>query len=319
MKKIGVLLLIVFVVGTAFGGGDKEAGTASYPTKTIQLIAPTRAGGATDTGARILANYLQKELGQTVVVVNQDGGGGLIGMETVKNADPDGYTLLYHHTQLHAGYHTDKYTISYKDYAPVATAVSVNETITVHAESPWNTLSDLVEDAKKHPNEYTFGVQLGSISHFMAGALMAETDIELNVVGAGGEVDKLAAMQGGILHVIMASVGSGKQYQDAGKMRVLAVAAEKRDVTAPDLPTAKEQGYNILMPAMHTIYAPLGTPDSVIEAINTAMRNLVDNQEFNNTLNTAGQVYEYRSVEDTQEFLKAEDGRIGMLAERLGM
>jgi len=318
VKKMMLSLIMTgLCAGMLFASGEQEASLA-YPKKTIQIIVPTRAGGATDAGARILAKFLQEELGNTVVVVNQDGGGGMIGMETVKNAKNDGYTLLYHHTQLHAGYYTDKYDISYRDYTPISTAISVNETITVDYNSPWMNLDDFVNDAKMNPDQYIFGVQMGSISHFMAGALMNAADIKLRVVGAGGEVDKLAAMQGGMLHVIMASVGSGKQYMEAKEMRVLAVASEQRDITAPDLPTAIEQGYDVIMPAMHTLYGPKELPEEIVKTLNNAMKNLVDNEEFNSSLNRVGQVFEYRSVSDTNEFVEAEDKRIEMLAEKLG-
>jgi len=312
------MLILPLLVFTSFGFATGTQENAAYPQETIKLIVPTKAGGATDIGARILAQYLGKELGQTIVVVNQDGGGGLIGMTTVQNTAADGYTLLYHHTQLSAGYHTKKYDVSYKDYLPISTAVSVNESIVVDAKSPWNSLDDLVKDAKANPGKYYFGVQMGSISHLLAGALMYVGNIDLKIVDAGGEADKLAAMQGGYLHIIMASVAGGKQYQEAGKMKVLAVVSEKRDVTAPDFPTAREQGYDILMPAMHTLYAPKALPESIALILNNAMKNLVGNEEFNSALNKAGQIYEYRSFADTQAFIEKEDAFIGVVADKLG-
>ena len=243
---------VVAVATSGFAAGGKEE--TKYPSKTIQIIAPTRAGGATDASARIVAQYLQDSLKSPVVVVNQDGGGGSVGSETVRNADPDGYKLLYNYTMLHCNHHSGKYEYSFKDFLPIATMAHVSQTIAVRADAPWNTQDDLVKDAMSNPGKIVLGVQFGSVSNFVAGTLMAVTGAEFKLVDSGGEAEKLAALQGKHLDVIQATVGAAQQYVKANKMKVLAVVSPERDSLTPEFPTAIEQGYNVSLPTMHTLY-----------------------------------------------------------------
>ncbi len=291
----------------------------NYPTKPIQLICVTKAGGATDAAARLVAQYMQGKLGQPVVVVNQDGGGGSVGAETVRNAEPDGYTILFHHTLLQCNYHGGTYAYSYKDFRPIATMPHVSQTISVRADAPWNTLEELVQDAKQNPNKYIFGVQYGGVSQFIAGILMNEAGVEFKMVDSGGEAEKLASLQGGHLDLIQATVGAASQYVEANKVKVLAVASEERDILAPDFPTAVEQGYNVILPTMHAMYAPKGLPDEIAKKINGLFAEMEADKDFMDKLNNIGQSYKYRDLEETEAYLEAEFNSIEAVAENLGL
>ena len=296
----------------------EEKVESSYPEKAIQLICVTKAGGATDAAARLVAQYLETALDKPVVVVNQDGGGGSVGSETVRNADPDGYTLMFHHTQLQANYHSGKYEYSYKDFTPIATMPHVSQTISVRADAPWNNLDELVEDAKKNPNKYIFGVQIGSVSQFISGILMNDAGIELKMVDSGGEAEKLASLQGGYLDIIQATVGAAAQYVEAGKIKVLAVASDERDPLTPDFPTAKEQGYDVSLPTMHALYGPKGLPEEIAKKLNETLINMDKDKDFMQKLNNVGQSYIYRDLVETDKYLEAEWNSIEEIAKQLG-
>lgn len=335
MKKILSLTLIVAMISVLLtacssgkpaaassaqpAGSSQSAPKAKYPTKPIQIIAPTKAGGATDASARLIAQYLQAKLNSPVVVVNQDGGGGSVGAETVRTAAPDGYTLMYNHTMLPCNYYSGKYKYSYRDFIPIATMAYVSQTIAVSANAPWNTLDDLVQDAKKNPNKYVFGVQLGSVSQFLAGQLQVVSGAQFKMVDAGGEAEKLTALQGGNLHIIQATVGASNQYVQAKKMKVLAVATADRDPLGPDFKTAKEQGYDVAMPTMHTLYGPKGMPEDLVKTINGYFVEMEKDKDFMDKLNKAGQAFTYKDVAKTVEYVQKEDETIKTVAEKLGL
>lgn len=334
-RKIAIMLIVAMLAvllaacssstsGTpqepaATNEGSESKPATKFPEKTIQIISPTKAGGATDTSARLMAQYLQDKLGESVVVVNQDGGGGSVGCETVRNADPDGYTLLYNHTMLPCNYYSGKYQYSYRDFKPIVTMAFLSQTIAVRSDAPWNNLKELVEDAKVNPGKYIFGVQFGSVSNFLAGTLMNNTGVEFKLVDSGGEAEKLTSLQGGHLDVIQATVGASKQYVEAGKMKVLAVANSERDPLGKEFPTAKEQGYDVSLPTMHTLYGPKDLPEDIVTILNEAFADMAEDKEFMEKLNKAGQNFVYRNVEETLEFIEQEDSLIKSVAEKLGM
>jgi tripartite-type tricarboxylate transporter receptor subunit TctC len=317
-KLVFMCLFVLLVSAGLFAAGGKES-VSAYPSENIQVISPTRAGGATDASARIIAQYIQETLKNPVVVVNQDGGGGSVGSETVRTAKPDGYKLLYNHTMLPCNYHSGKYAYSYRDFTPIATMAHVSQTIAVRSDAPWNTLADLVKDAKNNPGKYIFGVQFGSVSNFVAGTLISVAGVDFKLVDSGGEAEKLAALQGGHLDIIQATVGASRQYVAAGKMKVLAVASGERDSLAPEFLTAREQGYDVSLPTMHTLYGPKGLPEEVIKVLHGVFARMGQDKDFLEKLNKAGQNYVYRNFEETQEFVKNEDAIIEAVAKKLGM
>jgi len=325
MKKGLVLTIIVALLAAMLTGcsSSKPKETADskpkFPTKPIQIIAPTKAGGATDASARLIAQYLQEKLKNPVVVVNQDGGGGSVGSETVRNGDADGYTLLYNHTMLPCNFYSGKYAYSYRDFKPIASMAYVSQTIAVRKDAPWNTLEELIQDAKKNPGKFIFGVQFGSVSNFLAGTMMNVAGAEFKLVDSGGEAEKLTALQGGYLDIIQATVGASQQYVQAGKMKVLAVASAERDPLAPEFKTAKEQGYDVSLPTMHTLYGPKGMSDDLAKTINEFFKDMANDKAFMEKLNKAGQSYKYLDLKGTLEYVEKEDATIKAVAEKLGM
>lgn len=331
MKRYLVLLLTlavftVLLVGCAARPGQQQPQSSEptkqevkYPTKTIQLLVPYKAGGATDTSARIIAQFLEEQLGVPVVVVNQTAAGGMVACETVRTAAPDGYTLLYEHLPISTRPQTGLYEYTYKDFTPISTGSVVNQTILCDINAPWNSLKDFVADAKANPGKYSFGMQTGGSSHFHAAALMNAAGIELKLLEAGGEAEKLAALQGGHLHLIQATVGAAREYAAAKKMKVLAVSAPERDPLAPDFPTAREQGYDIVIQSQHYILGPKGLPEDVVKVLSEALAEFGKSPENIEKLNKVGQNWVYKTPEETRQMLERELEMVGKLAEKLGL
>src|SRR5699024_10119889 len=151
------------------------------PEKEIEVYVPSSAGGSSDATARLAVEYLEEELGQNIVVVNQTGGGGAQAVSTVANADSDGYVLLYQHHALDASSAMGKYEETSDDFTPLGVTGDANRVLAVKADSEWNNLDYFVDDAKNNPGEYKIGVALGETTHIVAGMLTSSADIDVDI------------------------------------------------------------------------------------------------------------------------------------------
>ncbi|HMQ40298.1 MAG TPA: tripartite tricarboxylate transporter substrate binding protein [Paracoccus sp. (in: a-proteobacteria)] len=297
-----------------------SAGAADWPSGPIELVIPSRPGGGTDIMGRIVADYLQQKLEVPVVVIDQPGGGGTIAFEQVRTATPDGQTLLFMHTGLLVNAHTGKYDHQVGDFTTTAIAQSYPpQVFAVGANAPWQTLRDFVEDARAHPGERTVGVSLGGSTHFIAGALMANEDIDLRLVEASAEVDKVAGVQGGHIDIGNLGAASARQFEEAGQMRVLCMIDPQPDPDYPDLETCQSQGVDITWLAPLVIWGPPGIPDETVQAINTAIAGMADDPTVQERLNAADSTFRAYSVEEAQALVADEDAKIAGLADSLGL
>lgn len=321
MKRKHLLAVLCFFLfaGVAAGCGTTSSDQEKYPTRAIELYVPADPGGATDTSARIMAQYMKKYLGQDIVIINEGGGGGTIATETVRKAPPDGYKLLYFHEALLTGYATNK--IKYDPVAEltaIGTYGSVNQAYVVSAKAPWNTLQDFVNDAKKNPDKYKFGAQLSATTHFMAAMLEQKAGIKFQILDSGSESERMAALLGGQLDIAVTSVKNALNYSKSGDFKVLAVLTEERDPLAPNFPTAKEQGYDIVISILHTLYGPKDLPANVVKAWNDATEKLAKDPEYIEALRKVGQVHVLKNSAEATEFAKKERDELFELGKQLG-
>ena len=179
-----------------------------------------------------------------MVVTNQTAGSGSVAMETVRTAKADGNNLFFAHTGSIITCVTGVYNKSMVDdfttiaYIPTVT----NYCLVVNAGSPYQTIEDLIEDAKANPASITFGVALGSSTHLMAGLLSGDAGVEFNYVEAGSDTEKVAAITGNHIAVSLVNPNNAQQFSDAGKIRVLATigTSKERCSTFPDIPSLQE-------------------------------------------------------------------------------
>lgn len=297
---------------------SSDSADISYPEQSIELYVPANPGGATDASARIMAEHIQQYLGGDLVVINEAGGGGTIAFETVRTADPDGYKLLYFHQALHTGYATDRFEHPATDLKAIGTFSAVNQAYVVSADSPWETLDDFVEDARANPGEYSFGAQLSGTTHFMGAMLLKEADIDFKILDFGTESERLSALLGNQVDMVVTSVGNAVEYAASGDFRVLAVLTEERDPIAPDFPTAKEQGYDVVFSLTHTLFGPKDLPDEIVAKLNQATEELAQDEEYISALDNLGHVHMLNDSEATMKFVEEEFEYIQDLGADLG-
>src|SRR3954464_3748379 len=264
----GTIGATAVVIAAAMTGAAHAQVTDSYPDRPIKVVVPAAAGGVTDTPARIVTNRMRDNLGQTFVIENQGGAGGILGAETVKRATPDGYTLLYVNAATHGLLPALKKSMPYdalKDFVPIAMAVRAPLAIVVRSESPYKTLADLVKDANTKALNYG-SPGPGNTSHLIGLMLAQASKTPMQAVHYRGEAPMIQDLISG--HVDFAASNIIRSHVEAGTLRVLATTGDKRWFAFPDAPTLKELGYTAEYYAWSGFVAPAGTPQAVVDRIN---------------------------------------------------
>ena len=267
MRKSAVALLLAFL---AIPAGSLRAD--DYPSHPIRLIVPFAAGGAADSIARIIGKRLGDGLGQTVVVEDRGGGGGLIGTELVKNSDADGYTLLLGQSgpiSINPGTYPKLPYDPEKDFAPITMTTSYPYVLVVNPSLGVKTVAELVALARSKPGQLNYGTTgLGSSNHLVTELFDNKAGIKMTHIPYRGTSLAVADLIAGQVQVVFADPVSALAQVRAGTLVALAVTSKERSPVAPDLPTIAESGYpgfNAI--AWHGILAPAGTPPAIIERI----------------------------------------------------
>ncbi len=262
-----------------------------YPVRPIKLVHGFAPGGAADTLSRIMAEGLQKKLGQPVVVEARPGAGGNIAASAVTKADPDGYTL-----GLVTGGHAISAAI-YKtldfqpvdDFQMISTIVYYALVIAVRSDNPAKTLGDFLAAAKAKPGTLSFGsVGFGSTHHLAGELLASEAGVQLVHVPYRGDSQTITALLGGEVPMIVGTPVLLAPQIQSGAVRGLAVTSSRRTALLPDVPTVDEagvRGYDVRTWA--GLLAPKGTPPGIVATINAAVQDLLKTPEVRTRLETA--------------------------------
>lgn len=317
--SIATLIMAIIVASTACStktsnapaqGNAKTGG--DYPTKSIQVVVPVNPGGDTDVNARTFAKYLEKELGQPVVIVNQSGASGVIGSRAVKDAKPDGYTALFFHTELMLPYLMGLSDFTYSNFEIPGIVATDNTTLlAVNSKSKYNTLQDLIDDAKKNPGKVNFGASFGGYPHLVGLAIEDAAKVDLNITDIGGNSEKTVALIGQKTDVINTQYGLTKDYFTKGDFRNLGVLSAERNPLIPDLQTAKEQGLDIEFSKTFFFALPKGTPKEIIDKFSKALENVTKNPEYQKEAAAAFITPSYMTPEQSNEKLKSIQNQYG--------
>lgn len=256
---------------------------AQYPERNITLIVPYGAGGGTDVTARMLARDLEAELGKPVTVENRAGGGGWVGWGALAQAKPDGYTIGYLNVpSIYAGYLDRQYKRSetLESFTPLMNHVLDYNVWAVKADSPFKSIKDVIEAAKKTPDTITvsaFGA--GSDDHLATLSIQAETGAKLIIVHHKSTAEAKTAALGGHIHVLGANISEVAAEAKAETIRVLGVMAPQRSRFLPNVATFKEQGFNQVWSVSRGIAAPAGLPGDVQAKLTAALEKTLASKE----------------------------------------
>jgi tripartite-type tricarboxylate transporter receptor subunit TctC len=270
MIRVRALIATFLVLGCA-----SLATAQSFPERPIRLVVPFPAGGGTDTSARLVAQAMSSRLGQSVIIENQSGAGGIIGMRQVATANPDGYTLLMVGTANTFGTAPLLYKLDYdprKAFAPVAMAAVERQVLVVTPSLPARTLQELVAYAKANPGKLNYGSSIGIIPHFLMELFKVKSGADIVHVPYRGGAPMITDLLAGHIDMTINAKSQLLVHVQAGRLRALAVTSAERWRELPDTPTMTEAGYlDGPYDTLFGVVAPAGTPAAVIDKLNAAV------------------------------------------------
>jgi tripartite-type tricarboxylate transporter receptor subunit TctC len=265
-----------------------------FPNRPVQLMIAYPPGGSTDVGARIVASIAEKALGRPIVVVNKAGAGGQVGWTDMARQKPDGYYIGYINLPATNTVVLDserKATFGIDAFVPIINQVLDPGLIWVRADSPYKTLKDLVDAAKKSPNTIRTATT-GILSDDHLAILMLEEAAPgaiFRIVHLAGGADQLKEIMGGHIDVAFDNVGSVAPRIKSGELRGLAVMDHQRSKFLPDVPTMKESGYpTVISSSTRGIAAPRGVPAPVLKKLEEVLRKAMEDPEHVQKLEAAG-------------------------------
>jgi tripartite-type tricarboxylate transporter receptor subunit TctC len=291
---------------------------AAYPDRPVKLIVPWAAGGDTDNIFRPFAPMLQKHLGATVVIANVAGASGTVGAREAKNSPPDGYTIYAVHDYIHSTYYTGVSDVAYTDFEPVCLISSTPSVLTASPKTKWSSWQELLADAKARPGQITVGATLGSTSHFFPALIEKAAGVKFKYVSYEGLAPRMNAILGGHIDLTDSNL-TQKGKVDAGQLRFLAIATEKRNGEIPTVPTLKELGVNVVFSVERGLMAPKGTPPDVLAKLESACAQAAKEVSFAEAMHKQGTDVKHLDRKGYTEYLKQLDTVNRDLARDLGL
>lgn len=298
-----------------FGVALVASGSAfAWPDRPIELIVGFAPGGGTDLTARTLAKYLEEDLGQTVTVINKPGASGAIGLSYVGRAKPDGYTLGMTNMpglvslpiERDAGFTLDSFTY-------LANLVRDPSAFSVKLDSPYKSMKALIDEAGKDPEAISYGsTGVGTDDHLALVLFEQATGVQLNHVPFNGAGPLRNALLGGHTDVGGMNLGEAMPY-NGQVVRILGQASEKRSPLAPDVPTFKEQGIDLVFASERGVVAPKGIPEEVTTVLREALKRVAAEPEFQKHMQQQFTEMDYLNGDEWRARLTASDERFKKL------
>jgi tripartite-type tricarboxylate transporter receptor subunit TctC len=285
----------------------------------IEITCLFPAGSSADVTARMLAEGMSRHLGQRVLVVNRPGAGGAIGYKYVAAQKPDGYSLVWNSNSISTTHHSGQLPFDYKSFDAVARALSESVVVAVRSDAKWKTLKDLVADAKSQPKVISVGHSgIGSHTHISLVALVRAASVEVNEVPfAAAQV--VPSVVGGHVNAVVQFPGALAAPMKQGQVRLLAALTQSRDPAWPDVPTAREQGFDAALDAWRGIAVPAGTPKQIIAMLEDAVRKTVQSPEFEKASANLGVRPAFLPAAQFSELIAKEDAALSRLMQLIGL
>ena len=316
--------LFLAVLALALAYAASVAFAQDYPLRPITLIVTFPPGGVADNVARPVAQALSKQLGQAVIIENKQGAGGGIGMAFVAKAKPDGYTLLLALSSISVIPEADKVLgrapmFQLDQLLPIARFTADPVVLAVRAESPWKTYVEFIAFAKANPKKLNYGSSgnYGTM-HVPMEMLASSAGITLTHVPFTGAAPAVTALLGGTLDAVASGPSTVVQHVKAGKLRVLANWGPERHPALPDVPTLRELGVATEYAQWSGLFAPAGTPESVLNALRKAAREVQDDSAFRQTFVTLQTPLAYLDAPAFRLYWDADAKKMADVVQRIG-
>ena len=305
MRKFFEFLLISLTLLSSV-----QAQTSSYPDRQIKIISPFATGGIADTFSRVIAQGLSESWGQPVIVENKTGGGGNIGSDFVAKAAPDGYTLVMGNIGSHAVNPYLMKNMPYdplRDFQPVAYVLDAEGLLVVSPDVPSRSVPELIAYIKANPGKISYGSGgVGTTSHLAGELFKSLAKVDMTHIPYKGNAPAITDLIGGQTQVMFATMPTVLPYVKTGKLRALAVIGGTRSPSLPDVPTVSETLPGFDVSNWIGIFAPNGTPPSIISKLNTEIVKVMQQPNVQKRLDTEGAKFKVMTPEAFGAFQKSE-------------
>jgi len=315
LLSVGLVAMAASVPGVSFGA------TSNWPERPITYTVPFAAGGATDIVGRIYSASTGKLLGTTIVVENIGGTGGSLGSAKVARAKPDGYNIVGGTISSHAINASIYADIGYdpvKSFKPVILTGSLPNVLVVRADSPYKSVADVIEAAKKSDRKLNFGSSgVGTSQHLTGELFMDQTGTTMVHVPYKGSSPSLQGLVGGEVDLIFDNITSAIPLIQAGRLRALGVTSKTVDPTLPDIQPLDKQGlpgFEVL--SWQAVFAPADTPDEIVQKLYSAMSQTLQQPEVRKQLAALGLTVSGAGPAELAKFQQAEVQKWGDVARK---
>lgn len=316
--------IIKAILATSVVGITPLSAMAQWPERPVTIVVPSGAGGGTDQTGRMLAERLQAHFEQPFNVVNQGQGGGVVGISSIKNANPDGYTLgvifnFAHYASM------GQANVNVEDFTPIAQYNFDPAGFQVRSDSEWENIGQALEAIKDSPGDYVIacGGGCGGSWPMAAATMMDEYGVDVSQVrfisgqGAAAALQDLAA--GGV-DVVPSSLPEAGPLMESGRIKALAVMGKERLEAFPDVPTLQEvTDMELELGAWRGLIAPSGLPDDIVEELENAMNEIAHDDDWRQQMQDRGFGVQWRDSEAFNEFMLDQQSSVRAIIETLGL
>lgn len=318
---IGGVASAAGLAGIGLRSAQAQGTVDGWPSRSVRVISPTGTGGP-GQNFRLYADQLKDKFGQSFVLENMPGGSGSIGCMAVARSAPDGHTLLLasnSHIVLAPLVLANSPVNVKKDFVPISLMFTFPFLLLVNSGLPVRSLKELVDYAKARPNQLNFGSPgVGTGGHLVTELLVKRTGIQAVHVPYQATTQQMMAAAAGTLQFTFDTVGNARGMVDAGKVIPLAVTGARRAISAPDVPTFKELGYDIEFYIWAGLFAPKATPAPVISRLREGVAQVVKDPEFIATMEKAGTPISYLDAPEFQKYWDKDAAMLAAAVKRVG-
>jgi tripartite-type tricarboxylate transporter receptor subunit TctC len=316
---VGAALAVILLGATV-----RDALAQSYPARPITIVVPWGAGGGTDAVARMLASLLERDLGKPVNVVNRTGGSGVVGHQAIASAAPDGYTLGLITSEIGMMHWQGLTKLTSADYTSIALVNYDPAAIQVRADSPYQTLGDLIAAIRANPGKLKgSGSGQGGIWHVALYGLLNDLKVSPSAVPwvpSQGAAPGLLNLVSGTADVAPCSIPEARALIEAGKVRSLGIMDESRNPVFRDVPTVKEAiGSAWVIAAWRGIAAPKGLPDAIRDRLAQALQKAYESKEYKDFMDARGFGMVWAGPEEFGRYMLKSDAESGLVMKAVGL
>jgi tripartite-type tricarboxylate transporter receptor subunit TctC len=318
IARLGAMCAVVWGVAA----GSVAALAQTYPSRPIEMVTQSSIGGGGDLMARQIIEASKDLIPQPMVVINKPGAGGRNLENYIKDAKPDGHTLVVTTATSVIWLYTGSLTMSVNaDLRPIIRLQVEPNLIVVKSDAPWKTMGELIADAKA--GKVTFGgTPIGGPEHLFFFKLAKDNGYKLIFVAYGGGGEASTSLLGGNIHVAMLQHSEAADHVRAGTLRILGIASPQRNAEVPELkevPTLREQGIDFVFEHWRGLHTLAGVPDAAVDYLHGRFKQASEKESWRKWLKDTGQLGGYLDPAGFKAFTVEQDRLVGNLATEAGM